>query len=594
MAVLSRLSAKTSVANEAVVDRRNVLKLIRDMSPDGARELYEEHFVWGQLGDRVRENWPSGLVPLQTMCLNTVITGYSRLPSDEGVLDQVDSLFEAAATAQEDHQGPSTWSYCNDYTVSAYLKCLKQHHSSPAEAVASVVDRMPTLGIEMNEVVLTQFLSVMRDLEALESAMREHERYVTTAARNVYLQKKLEFGRIPDALDFEPDAVTLGTLMSHYLAIARSSPSLKASAKRNILRTYMQANDVDGSVVDMTTLACSWIVNNAGGDVPFVHVGEERDDLGASWTDVDIALDAYESGLPSTSATRNVLATLYHANMPGIASKIFTEHVRSSRRVSPEVYNEMIIGLSRNDRHSQAVRLYNAALTSDKFLPPDSYSHSAVLTSFFNEAKRNPSSLSQMASDAIDVFSAIESPNSVVRNNVIAIVALVDLPKAIEYVKKPNVITYGCLMLGARNFREVLMVQSAVEGVDANIVVMTEAIAAMRRGKDLQSGSSWIYDELRGMLERGAKVNADVVDCVARALCDGGDLDGALDIVLSPDVDVHVKTWTAVVSYCEKFGRVKDSVKVMHRMQENGVEFYGVGVLDEVFKRALTLINKVV
>lgn len=56
-----------------------------------------------------------------------------------------------------------------------------------------------------------------------------------------------------------------------------------------------------------------------------------------------------------------------------------------------------------------------------------------------------------------------------------------------------------------------------------------------------------------------------------------------------PDVDL----FTATVAAYERTGQPLRALKLMESMQEDGYDFYGVSVLNEAFKKALKLVNKV-
>ena len=56
-----------------------------------------------------------------------------------------------------------------------------------------------------------------------------------------------------------------------------------------------------------------------------------------------------------------------------------------------------------------------------------------------------------------------------------------------------------------------------------------------------------------------------------------------------PDVDL----FTATVAAYERAGQPLRALKLMESMQEDGYDFYGVTVLNEAFKKALKLANRV-
>jgi hypothetical protein len=66
-------------------------------------------------------------------------------------------------------------------------------------------------------------------------------------------------------------------------------------------------------------------------------------------------------------------------------------------------------------------------------------------------------------------------------------------------------------------------------------------------------------------------------------------LDKMRDDGFKPDVDL----FTATVASYERTGQPLRALRLMESMQEDGYDFYSVAVLNEAFKKAVKLVNKV-
>jgi len=314
-------------------------------------------------------------------------------------------------------------------------------------------------------------------------------------------------------------------------------------------------------------------------------------------------------------------------------------------------YTAAITGCAQAGYWREAFQLLNDMIESSH--TPNAITYSAVISSCA-EAIASSSSSSEVQDRlppleaALGLLEKIKQqqddltlPNIGIYNSLIRVCAEAQSPdKAFQlfeeatYRLKPDIFTFGCLMTACERAGNLDLAAKVLQlmneyNITPNEIIYGAAISCCRKtGEDKKA--LFLF---RKMLTAGLKPNASTFHTIMSTLVEQGEVDKALEILkvmgsskysLQPpksksygivikglsnlkrpdealvlleemyDLNLRpeVQSYTAIVASYEKTGRPLKAIEVMEAMRENGYEFYGVEVLNSVFKRLIKLANK--
>jgi len=168
----------------------------------------------------------------------------------------------------------------------------------------------------------------------------------------------------------------------------------------------------------------------------------------------------------------------------------------------------------------------------------------------------------------------------------------------------PNEIIYGaaisCCRKAKQSERSVLLLKKMIkEGLSPNVATMNTAMIAQTEGNsraDMER-AILIYKLMKSkFVAETARPNRQTYNIIINffaSMKQPNTAEAFLTKMRNDGFTPDVNLFTATVASFERTGQPLRALRLMESMQEDGYDFYGVAVLNEAFKKALKLANKV-